>query len=235
MEFSRLFFLLILCCLFPDVHAGISVGPIVVDLTSKNKDAEIAVRNLDINHQAYIEVIPYHLANPARLNSAKIRVRNPEKDGLMVFPAKLVLLPGQTQFVRVVKTASKIPSEKVFEIDFIPKIATHLVSQKSPEGAVLGIRVIVGYGARVTLRPDKPLPSISIKRKANELLIVNTGNASVRITSCTQTIAGQKKEIPLPAYTLFAGQTLKKQLVQLTPVNLQASFMDKSLGSFTTD
>ncbi|MCP0914375.1 MULTISPECIES: hypothetical protein [Legionella] len=95
--------------------------------------------------------------------------------------------------------------------------------------------MIVGYGARVILRPDSPAPSISIKRIHNELIIKNTGNTAVNITSCTQQISNKKMEIPLPAYTLFAGQTIKRELPRLTQVTLHAALMGKPLGPFYTD
>lgn len=217
------------------IYADIGVSPIVVDLLEKNADAEIAVKNFDTKNNAYVEITPYHLVNPSNYAARKKRVRQPEKDGLLVFPAKLVLLPGQTQFVRIVKTAKKLAMDQVYEVDFIPKVSTHLVSKKSPEGVTLGIRVLVGYGARVIVRPDVPAPSLSVRRLKNELIIKNTGNTALNITSCTQQILSKKTEISLPRYTLFAGQTISKQLTQPNRVTLNVAFMGKSLGSFYTD
>lgn len=231
----RSFFLILLWCLPFTVYANISVSPMIVDLVGKEADAEIAVKNFDIKNNAYIEITPYRLSNPANHAAPKERARHPEKDGIVVFPAKLVLLPGQTQFVRIVKTAKALASDQIYEVDFIPKVSTHLISQKRPDGVTLGVRVIVGYGARVTLRPDLPLPSLSIKRIKNDLIIKNTGNTTLSITSCTQQVASKKTEIPLPAYTLFAGQVITKKLTQLTQVTLDASFMGKPLGPFHTD
>lgn len=229
---SKCFFLILLFCLSFDVFADVGVSPVVLDLVGKEADAEIAVKNFDNKNNAYIEITAYRLFNPSNHAAPKKRVRHPEKDGLIVFPAKLVLLPGQTQFVRIIKTAKSVPTDQVYEIDFIPKMSTHLISQKGPDGLVLGIRVIIGYGARVTLRPDSPSPSISVKRIKNELIIKNTGNTLLNITSCTQQNAKGENQIPLPAYTLFVGQTIKKELTQLTKVTLDASFMGKSLGRF---
>lgn len=226
---------MLLCSFFLNAHADIGVSPIIVDLTGKDADAEIAVKNFDTKNNAYVEITPYYLVNPADHASPKKRALHPEKDGLLVFPAKLVLLPGQTQFVHVVKTAKALASDRVYEVDFIPKVATHLVSQKSPDGLTLGIRVIIGYGARVNLRADNPLPVLSVKRIKNDLMIKNTGNTAVTITSCTQNVAGKRTEIALPAYTLFAGQTIKKELNQRTQITLNAALMGKPLGAFKTD
>ncbi|MCP0914376.1 hypothetical protein NKV53_08490 [Legionella sp. 27cVA30] len=123
------FLLTLLWWLSFGVHADIGVSPIVVDLMGKDADAEIAVKNFDTKHNAYVEITPYHLPNPAHHSAPKKRAHHPGQDGLLVFPAKLVLLPGQTQFVRVVKTADTLTSDKVYEIDFIPKVATHLINK----------------------------------------------------------------------------------------------------------
>lgn len=216
-------------------NAGISVSPIVVDLMGKTSDAEIAVKNSDIKHNAYVEITPYRLIHPGDPADKKERVRDPEKDGLLVFPAKLVLLPGQTQFVRVVKAAKELTQDKIYEIDFIPKMVSHVVQKNLPnDGPVVGIRVIVGYGARVTLRPDVLRPSISVKREHHKLIIKNTGNTQLKIVSCTQIVAGKKTELPLPVYTLFAGRKITKELTKVAPVTLDVFVMDKQLGLFHT-
>lgn len=226
---NKYFFLMLLWSVSFGTYADIGVSPIVVDLIGKDADTEITVKNFDNKNNAYIEITPYRLSNPANHSAPKKRVYDPEKEGLLVFPAKLALLPGQTQFVRIIKTAKSLTSDQVYEVDFIPKVATHLISQTNPEGIMLGIRVIVGYGARVTLRPDSPSPLISLKRIKNKLIIKNTGNTLLNITSCTQRVSGKKIEISLPAYTLFVGQTITKELTQLTQVTLKSSFMGKPL------
>lgn len=229
----RLISLLLLTGFSLCLQAEISITPIIVDLGSKNQDTEIAVKNFDLKNKAYVEITPYRLPNPANPAGLKQRVTDPKKDGLVVFPSKLVLAPGQTQFVRILKTTKSLETDQVYEVDFIPKVSTELmVSDGDAKTPTLGVRVVVGYGARVTLRPDKLRPQLFVKRVKNELVIKNTGNTSLRISSCTQCIGGKKIEIPLPAYTIFAGQTIKKELSQLSPVKLEALLIDKPLGQF---
>jgi P pilus assembly chaperone PapD len=223
----------IISCLFTSVAlADISVSPIVIDLLQK-PDAEIAVKNYDTKRNAYVEVTAYLVINPANRNGPKRRVRHPEQDGLLIFPAKLVLLPGQTQFVRVVKTAKSLSSDRVYEVDFVPKVATRLLAQKQDDGSMLGIRVIIGYGARVTLRPDVPQPALTLRRLGDKLIIKNTGNTLLNITSCTQQVAHRPRQIALPNYTLFVGQTIEKRVTHPGGVVLSASFMGKPLGPFS--
>lgn len=235
MTYKRFFLILLLCFFSLNTQADVGVSPIIIDLAGKNNDAEIAVKNFDTKNNTYVEITPYRLFNPANHSAPKKRIFRPDIDGLLVFPSKLVLLPGQTQFVRIVKTAKSLTADQVYEIDFIPKVSTHLISQTYSTGITLGVRVIVGYGARVTLRPDIPLPSLSVKRINNHLIIKNTGNTLLNITGCTQQISDKKTEIPLPAYSLFVGQTITKVLPQPTQVTLNASFIGKSLGPFYTD
>jgi P pilus assembly chaperone PapD len=229
-------FILILILIFQNVQAEISVAPMIVDLGAGfPNNTEIAVKNFDTTNIAYVEVTSYRLKDPRNPSSKKIRIRNPEKDGLVVFPAKLTLLPGQTQYVRIVKTAKDPSSDLVYEIDFIPRVATQLINKNMSQGSAMGIRIIVGYGARVTIRPKKLLPAISAKRIKDELTIKNTGNTQLKIVSCIQEVAGKNKEIPLPAYTLFSGQKITKKLAQLKPVNLSVLVMDKPFKNIYTD
>ena len=216
-------------------YADIGVSPIVADLAGKDADIEMAVKNGDLKNNAYVEITPWRVINPANHASPKQLARHPETDGILVFPAKIILLPGQTQYVRIVKTAKNISSDQVFEVDFIPKVATHLISQKNSSGSAIGIRVIVGYGARVILRPDVPSPSISVKRINKKLVIKNTGNTALTITSCTQQIAHQTVQIPLSAYTIFANQTITKDLRAVTPIKLDVSYVGKMMGPFYTN
>jgi P pilus assembly chaperone PapD len=222
------------CFLALNAQADISVSPIVVDLIGKDKDAEIAVKNDDTKNNMYVEVTPYRLLNPSNHSAPKKKIFNPETDGLLVFPLKLLILPGQTQFVRIIRTAKSLASDQVYEVDFVPKVSTHLISQTDLNGVTLGVRVIIGYGARVTLRPDSPVPSFSAKRMNNQLMIKNTGNTLLNITGCTQLISNQKTEIALPAYTLYVGQTVTKELTQSTPVIVTASFIGKPLDPIYT-
>ena len=231
----RYFFLILLWCLSFNAQADIGVSPIVLDLIGKDSDAEIAVKNFDTTHNAYVEITPYRLFKPADHSAPKKRVSDPEKDGLLVFPSKLVLLPGQTQFVRIIRTAQSVALDQVYEVDFIPKVSTHLISRTDANGITLGVRVIVGYGARVTLRPDSPAPSVSVKQIKNTLIIKNTGNTLLNITECTQKVFNKKTEISLPAYTLFVNQTITKELTQPTEVTLGVAFMGKPLGPFYTN
>lgn len=90
----------------------------------------------------------------------------------------------------------------------------------------------IGYGARVIVRPDNPQPSFSARRISNQLVIKNTGNTALLITSCLQKQGKENREIPLPAYTLYVGQTLTKALAFAAPVTLNAAFMGKNLGPY---
>lgn len=228
------FFLILLSFSAVLSYADIGVSPMIVDLIGADADAEIAVKNSDTQHNAYVAVTAYRLSDPANHLAAKKRVSHPEKDGLLVFPAKLVLLPGQTQFVRVVATQKNSTIDRVYEVDVVPTVSTRLISSERADKVKLGIRVIVGYGARVTVRPDHAKPELLVKQSQQQLTIQNTGNTSLAITSCTQLIKGHKNQIPLPAYTIYAGQTIKKTLTQPGQVTLDAVFMGKPIGPFYT-
>lgn len=232
---KRLFFIGILFLFSHFSCANIGVSPIVIDLMPDNPhDAEIAVKNFDLKHKAYVEINSYRLEQPGDPSAKKIRVRNPQQEGLVVFPAKLILLPGQTQYVRIVKTIQQTEHEKVFEVDFIPKVTNQIIQTKLPNGPVMGIRVLVGYGARITLRPKRMQPALAISRKDKQLFIQNKGNTQLKIVSCSQTISGKKTEVQLPAYTLFVGKTISQHLHHSAPIRLEVYVGDKAYGVFHT-
>lgn len=236
MYLTKLFFF-VFCFFFVRISsAEIGVTPAIIDIiASQEQVTEVAVKNFDTKHKAYVEVTPYHLKNPGSAEPIKERVFNPEQGGLLVFPSKLVLLPGQTQFVRITGTHKKVIRESVYQVEFIPKTPSRFVEQNSPNGTAMGIQVIVGYGVRVTARPDIMSPALNVTRQKKQLIIKNMGNTQLKITSCTQLIKGKKTEILLPAYTVFAGQTLTKELATSSPVTMDVYVMDKQFGVFHTD
>ncbi len=214
-------------------NAEIAVSLIVIDLKDGVEDAPIAVKNLDSQHKAYVEITPFLVTHPNTPQEKKTRVINPQQQGLLVFPAKIVLLPGQTQFVRVLKTKKINDTETVYEVTIVPKEST-LFEQKEKNGAVIGIHVVIGYGARVTIRPQKLKPAVLIKRVANELVIKNTGNTQLRIASCFFELEGKKHAVALPMNTLFAGSTIKAP-VPAQKIHTELVLMDELFGSFDTN
>jgi Mat/Ecp fimbriae periplasmic chaperone len=113
-------------------------------------------------------------------------------------------------------------------------VVSQYIEKKSSNGPTIGIRVIIGYGARVTARPKKIIPLIVAKRLKDQLIIKNTGNTQLKIASCVQNVKGKEVEVPLPAYTLYAGNSIKQKLNHTLPVKLEVLVMDKRLGTFRT-
>ena len=71
MDIRRIFCLLLSIVFSLNTHADIGVSPIIVDLTGKDAETEIAVKNFDTKQNAYVEITPYRLMNPGNHSAPK--------------------------------------------------------------------------------------------------------------------------------------------------------------------
>ena len=191
-------------------RAELVLSQLVVELKAGSKlrdDIEVWNNSPD---RAYVAVEPSEIVNPGQKTEIRTQQRDPEKRGLLVSPARLILEPGQRKLVRVAVLSPSLERERVYRVTVKP-VAGELASDQS------GLKILVGYDVLVLARPADPQPRLTAERSGNLLTFRNEGNSSLELVDGRQCPAAGKC-IELPGKRLYAGAEWSEQLGSSLPV-----------------
>lgn len=195
------------------VSAEIVLSQLVLELgQGEGRRQDIEVRNLD-KERAYVVVDPQEVVNPGTPAEQRIRERDPEKLGLLVSPARMVLEPGQSRLLRVALTGTPGDKERVYRITVKP--TTGNISAD-----VSGLKILIGYEVLVLVRSGQSKPQLVGVRHGRTLTIRNNGTGSVELADGKQCVAQDRCQ-PIPGKRLYAGAEWKWTL----PIEGPADFM----------
>lgn len=199
-------------------QADLKLSQLIVELqqgTTARDDIELWN---DSPERAFIAVEPREILAPGTAAQYDRRDPDPQKLGLLVSPARLILEPGQRRLLRVAALVPAGQGERVFRVTVKP-VAGELKSSAS------GIKVLVGYDVLVLVRPVSSSVAVSARREGSKLMLRNDGNASVELVDGQQCNA-QKLCSSLGGKRLYAGATW---VLDLLP-GRSAEFILKSPG-----
>ena len=201
------------------VHAELVLSELIVDLhpaTHAREDIEVWNDSPD---RAFVAVEPREILNPSLPSQSARQDPDPEKLGILVSPARMILEPGQRKLVRVAALPASTDRERVYRVTVKP-VAGHLQSDAS------GLKILLGYDVLVLVRPAVAQPNVVGVRNGQSLTFDNRGNVSVEIVDGRQCAARAAPCTPLPGKRLYAGATWTVQLQSEMP----AEYTFKSPG-----
>lgn len=179
-------------------RADIVLSQLIVDLQSGKHDREdVEVWN-NGPERAYVAVEPREIVDPGQASQSSRQDPDPQKLGLLVAPARMILEPGQRKLMRIASIAPDSGRERVYRVTVKP-VAGRLSSSDS------GLKVLVGYDALVLVRPAAAHPSVTGTRTGNRLTLRNDGNVSVELVRGRQCDSSGKACRDLPGKRLYAG------------------------------
>jgi P pilus assembly chaperone PapD len=191
-------------------RAELVLSQLIVELRADGKTRDdIEVWN-NSPERAYVAVDPNEIVNPGQRSEERRREPDPEKRGLLVAPARLILEPGQRKLVRIAALASSVERERVYRVTIKP-VAGELSADRS------GLKILVGYDVLVLLRPANPRPQLSAIRSGNRLSFRNEGNSSLELVDGRQ-CRPDGKCVELPGKRLYAGAEWSEPLSSAQPV-----------------
>lgn len=191
-------------------QAELVLSQLVIELNADRKlRDDIEVWN-DSPERAYVAAEPSEIVNPGQRSEARMQEADPEKRGLLVSPARLILEPGQRKLIRIAALSPDPARERVYRVTVRP-VAGPLSSEQS------GLKILVGYDVLVLVRPPNPRPQLTAKRSGNTLTFRNEGNSSLELVDGRQCEAGGKC-VELPGKRLYAGAEWSAQLRSSSPV-----------------
>ncbi len=199
-------------------HADLVLSELIVELQpGKVARDDVEVWN-NSPERSYVSVEPREIVNPSLPSQSDRKDPDPEKLGVLVEPAKMILEPGQRRLVRIAALPGNTEREHVYRITIKPVLGP-LRSESS------GLKVVVGYDVLVLVRPSLPQVHVTASRAGRKLTFNNAGNVSVEVIEGRQCVT-RSQCTALPGKRLYSGA---KWIVDL-PSDGPAEYTLKSPG-----
>jgi P pilus assembly chaperone PapD len=180
-------------------RADIVLSQLVVELgPDQHSRADVDVFN-NGSDKAFVEIEPRLVLNPGSRPESALRDPDPDKLGILVSPARMILEPGQHRLLRVASIAAS-DRERVYRVTVKPVVG-ELASENS------GLKLLVGYDMLVLVRPERPAPHVSGARTGDSLTLTNDGNVSVELVD-GKACDSSKACDPMPSARLYAGASI---------------------------
>lgn len=199
-------------------HADLVLSELIVDLQpGKILREDVEVWN-NSPERSYVSIEPREVLNPSLPSQSDRKDPDPEKLGLLVEPARVILEPGQRRLVRIAALSTDLEREHVFRVTIKPVLGP-IQSEDS------GLKVVVGYDVLVLVRPRQPAARVAGTRIGRRLTLTNSGNVSVEVIDGRQ-CAAHAQCTELPGKRLYPGASWTVEL----PSDLPAEYTLRSPG-----
>jgi P pilus assembly chaperone PapD len=178
-------------------RAEVVLSQLIVELKPGNMRQDVDVWN-NSPDPAYVAAEPREIVAAGTV-AQTVRIEpDPEKLGLLVAPARMILEPGQHKLLRIAAIGSAAQRERIYRVTVKPEVGK-LASDKS------GLKILVGYDVLVLVRPAEPRASVVTSRSGNMLTFINQGNVSVELTDGRQCDPTGESCTALPGKRLYTG------------------------------
>ena len=176
----------------PAQAALITASPLELNLSNDGPGyADVTVYNTG-DKKAYVQLEVQRVLNPGKKNEKKILAdhKHPINFGLVASPLKMVIPVNQSRKVRVLPLATGLKQERVYILNITPvegELKMIGGSAKDGKSIQAGVKITVGYGVRVVLRPKTPKRDLILAHKDNtgDYYLDNKGNVNILITQAS--------------------------------------------------
>jgi len=201
------------------VDAELVLSELIVDLQPSKQDREDVEIWNNSPDRSYVAVEPREIIDPSLPSQRDFRDPDPEKLGLLVSPARMILEPGQRKLIRIASLSRSADREQVYRVTVKPVVG----GIKSEDS---GLKIVVGYDVLVLVRPAQASVNVTGRRTGRKLSFTNSGNVSVEVVDGRQCEAGNQHCAELPAKRLYPGASWSVELQSDRP----AEYVLKSPG-----
>ncbi len=158
---------------FSAARAELVLSQLVVELApGAGERADVEAWNNGPD-RIFVSIDPREIVEPGKTSESSRNDPDPDRLGLLVSPARMILEPGQRKLLRIA-SIDPAESERVYRVTVKP-----VVGQLSSETS--GLKVLVGYDVLVLARPLSLKPHVSGTRLGDQLTLRNDGNVSVEL------------------------------------------------------
>ena len=170
------------------------------------------------NAPLYVQIEPKEVLEAGSVEEERRLIQDPREAGLLVTPNKLVIPPGATKVVRMVKLGA-YDKERVYRIGAKP-IVDGIESETS------GLKILVGYEILAIAYPSEADPNLNVRRNGKKLIFENAGNANVLLREgyqCANPNMDKEECTALPGKRLYPGNIWELDLPEDLPVRYYQS------------
>lgn len=179
-------------------RAELVLSDLIVDLQpGKSTRDDVEVWN-DSPDRAFVAVEPREILNASLPSQSTSQDPDPEKLGILVSPARMILEPGQRKLVRIAALTPSPDRERVYRVTVKPVVGA-IRSDAS------GLKILLGYDVLVLVRPAQPVANVVARRNGRSLTFDNRGNVSVELVDGRQCAPNNAQCTALPGKRLYAG------------------------------
>lgn len=167
----------------------------------------------------YVQIDPRVVLQPGTASEQRVAVTDPREHGLLVTPNRLVIAPGASRALRLVKLAKQLDEERIFRVTARP-VSGELEAESS------GLKILIGYEVLAIFYPDKPNPDLQVTRSGRKLKVVNNGNTNVLLQEgfqCATPDTELEDCTPLPGKRMYPGTSWEVDLPHDLPVRYYQS------------
>lgn len=196
---------------FTATYADIVLSQLIVDLQpGKHGRDDIEIWNSG-TERAYVALDAREIVDAGLAGERRRDEPDPEKLGLLVSPARMILEPGQRRLARIANIGEQAARERVYRVTVKP-VAGPLAANDS------ALKILIGYDVLVLVRPAEIRPNLIGRREGATLTFRNDGNASVELVEGRQCDAALANCTNLPGKRLYAGAQWSERLHSAGPV-----------------
>ena len=193
-------------------QADLILSELIVELQpGKKVSDDLEVLN-NSPERAYVAIEPREILNPSLPSQTTRQDPDPEKLGLLVSPARMILEPGQRKLIRIANLSATADREHVYRVTVKPVVGG-LQSESS------GLKIVVGYDVLVLVRPAQAIASVTAARVGRALVFKNSGNVSVEVIEGRQCSTGRTNCSELPGKRLYPGSSWTVDLKSDAPID----------------
>ena len=179
-------------------HADIVLSQLIVDLQpGKDSRQDVEVWN-NGSDRAFVAIEANEVVDSGTPAETRRTDPDPEKLGLLVSPARMILQPGERKLIRIGEIAAPPQHERDYRVTVKPVVGP-ISSTKS------GLKILVGYEVLVLVRPAQPQPNVTFTRSADKATFKNDGNVSVELIDGRQCDSTGKACSDLRGKRLYPG------------------------------
>jgi P pilus assembly chaperone PapD len=172
----------------------------------------------------YVQIEPMLVLSPGEVTEDRSLITDPRQAGLLVTPNKLIVPPGATKVIRLVKLGPSL-SERIYRVVAKP-VASGVEAKES------GLKILIGYEILAIVYPNNPQPKLEVKRDGRILTVRNLGNTNVLFREgyqCTEPDQPLEKCTPLPGKRVYPGNEWILELPHDLPVTYYQSIGSRNL------
>lgn len=112
------------------------------------------------------------------------------KERLVASPSRAVIGPGATKVIRLFTTDQDLAEDRVYQVVIKPEEGELDLDDQGDVTAKkrlrTAVKVMVGYGVTVIVRPENLNPTFDGKREGKSLTVTNTGNTTLLFQRTSQ-------------------------------------------------